>query len=134
MLNLSSLMPEEHKEMSAELHLKHPVTGEELETEDGQPITISLMGMESSVAKKMIKNRGQKMMNNRKGLKMDVDEAMRFNASLLANLTTHWSGICDNDQELQCSKAVAEELYIKHSWIRDQVDEFVSDRENFFKA
>ena len=134
MLNLSSLMPQEQKEMTSVLHLKHPVTNELLELEDGSPLTIELMGMESAVAKNIVKARSQKMMNSRKGLKLDIDEAMSFNANLLSKLTVGWTNISDDDTMIEFSKAAAHDLYMKHSWLRDQVDEFVTDRENFFKA
>lgn len=120
------------------LTLLDPRTGEELLDQDGKPVTITLLGRDSTVAKKESKRRSQEMLNRavRQGAtrKISVDETIESAVSLLSKLTVSWSGFSKNGQPYDFSPENAESLYSEFSWIREQVDEFVSDRQNFMAS
>ena len=117
---------------AATMTVTHPVTGDAL-THDGQEVTISVYGKDSDVARKAMKAAAQKAMNKRVQ-RADLDSAIHSAASLLAACTAGWSGVTEGGQPVEFSTANACELYTKYHWLREQVDEFIGDRANFFKA
>lgn len=115
-------------EQGAELTLEHPVTGEKIEG-----MTITLAGSDAKAFRskqkeiqaarlaKMLKKKGAGLQNS------DEEEA-----ELLASVTLGWSGIVVGGEKIKFSYAAAKKLYLDHNWIKEQVDEFVGNRANFF--
>ena len=133
-MDLSGLDFGQQSENVADMIVVHPVTQEEMYTEDGQPVTITLMGMESAVAKRMTKARAQKQLNSRKN-KVDIDEARSFTISLQAKLITKSFGLKENGVDIDLTdNDTAVDVLTRFSWLREQIDEFVTDRANFYKA
>lgn len=120
------------------LTLLDPRTGEDVLSKDGTPVTLTLLGRDSTVAKKEGKRRSQEMINKSLrgggGKKLSVDEAQEGAISLLAKLTVGWEGISDGGQPFVHTYENAVSLYTKFVWIREQVDEFISDRQNFMPS
>lgn len=117
---------------SADMVVTHPVTGEALK-HDGKDVIISLYGKDSDIARKAMKQAAQKALNKRIQ-RTDIDNAIGNAASLLASCTAGWSGITEGGKVVEFSHEAACELYTKYHWLREQVDEFIGDRANFFKA
>ena len=131
-MDLSQILPQDQLEQPAVLHLTHPVHGHELFNGD-IPMTISLLGGESTIAKQEIKKRAQRQLNSR--LKSEsIDALMANNVQFLAKLTMGWTGMSENGEPIELTLETAIDTYTKHQWIREQVDAFISDRANFTKA
>ena len=133
-MDLAGLDFSEKSENFADMIVIHPVTQEEMTGPDGEFVTITLLGMESAVAKRMTKARAQKQLNARKN-KIDIDEARAFTTSLQAKLIVKSHGLMENGQELDMTdSSVAVDVLTRFSWLREQIDEFVTDRGNFYKV
>ncbi len=133
-MDLAGLDFSEKSENFADMIVIHPVTQEEMIGPDGEFVTITLLGMESAVAKRMTKARAQKQLNARKN-KIDIDEARAFTTSLQAKLIVKSHGLMENGQELDMTNPkVAVDVLTRFSWLREQIDEFVTDRGNFYKV
>lgn len=132
-MDLSKFNLVEQAETPSVLLLCNPVNDEPLVTEDGDNVTLSLLGKDSHVAQAAIKQRTQKQLNKKK-LKFDVDELVEASIELLTAVTTGWENISENGTAIEFSKDNAKSLYTRYPWIREQADAFVSDRENFYKA
>ena len=134
LMDLAGLDFSEKSENFADMIVIHPVTQEEMIGPDGEFVTITLLGMESAVAKRMTKARAQKQLNARKN-KIDIDEARAFTTSLQAKLIVKSHGLMENGQELDMTDpSVAVDVLTRFSWLREQIDEFVTDRGNFYKV
>lgn len=134
-MDLANLDFSKNPEITAVLHVLHPITGEEMFADDGvTPVTITLLGMESAIAKRLTKARAQKQLNKRTN-KIDLDEARDFSISLQAKLIKESSGFKENGEQINLAENdVAVEILTRYSWLREQIDEFVTDRSNFYKA
>lgn len=133
-MDLANLDLSKNAEIEAVLHVVHPISLEEQFDDNGNPVTITVLGMESSIAKRIGKARAQKQLNSRKN-KQDLDEIKKFSISLLAKLTVASSGFKENGIEINLAdNNEAIRVYNQYSWLRDQLDEFIMDRANFYKA
>lgn len=102
--------------------------------EDGSPITITLLGKDSDAwikAENAATNRrlaqGTRIKLTAEGLKADAIAG-------LARVTVAWDGVGIGEAETPCTYENAVRLYTQAPAIREQVDEFISDRGNFTKA
>lgn len=116
----------------SEMVVRHPITGADLLDRNGEVVKIVLLGSDSSALREEMKARARKQLNRK--TKIDIDEAVKSSAEMLAVCTLSWSGIEENGEMLTCDKETATRIYLKYPWLREQVDAFVSDRENFYKA
>ena len=124
-------------EKGADMILEHPATGDPLEQENGDPVVITLLGMDSKAYRE--KNRDfqreriAKMARNRKKT-IDYTMSDEDACELLAACTKGWSGIDADGKPLEFSKEAAYDLYMENNWIREQADVFIGDRANFFTS
>ncbi len=133
-MDLANLDFGKNPEITAVMAVIHPITGEEMFQEDDTPVTVTLLGMESSIAKRITKARAQKQLNKR-NQKVDLDEAREFTISLQAKLITASQGLTENGQDLDLTDhATSVDVLTRYSWLREQIDEFITDRANFYKA
>lgn len=131
-MDLSKLDVVASADNGATLVVQHPITREDLLDSKGQPVTITLLGSDSSVLRNEMKARAKRQLDKR--IKPDLDDAIKASSEMLAVCTIGWSGIEDGGVALQCDKATITQTYMKYPWLREQVDAFVSDRENFYSA
>lgn len=116
-----------------ELQLVHPVTREPID------VTISIVGMDSAVYRKVAHaQRARRIKNIKPGsrnLPVSMDELEADAIEILAECTTGWKNLAFNGSELPFSKENAVMVYSspKTGWVREQVDEAISDRANFSK-
>lgn len=115
-------------EIGAELHVKHPVSGEPLYDKDGTPVTIRLVGKYSAAFRKASKTIAKKYIGKKD---IDLDAAESNAAFMLASATVGWSNFTENGEPIPFSIEAARKLYLDHAWLRDQVDEFVGNEANF---
>jgi len=122
----------ESADETAILELTDPSTGAPIQDSKGESIYIELYGYDSTV----FRNAKNRIMNKRIGKKKIVDTAEATesdNAELLAACTVSWAGIAKGGELLECTPANVKMVYLNVNWIKEQVDDFVGDRGNFFK-
>ena len=131
-MDLNDLNLDAQAEAGAEMHLAHPVTDEKL-MNDGKPMTLNLIGTES----KQYRAKEHEFQNKRlnkisRGKKLNMSVNDDETCDLLSVCIVGWSGLVMGGEEIEFSQREAVKLLMKFKWIRDQVDEFVGDRTNFF--
>jgi len=132
-MDLSTLSTN-NAETGAVMKLRHPLTDEVLLTDKGKEITITMLGADSSKYRKKqyeIQNaRVKSMMKNKdkKGFSFTENTV----CELLASCVVGWHGIVYDGKELKHTEENALMLFKTMLWVREQVDEFVEDRTNFF--
>jgi hypothetical protein len=124
-------------EDGAVLELKDPA-GEPILKDDGSPVTITLAGTESKKWKKARNAVGDRYLKNANPRNSSpvrtMDEALSDQAFQLASVTLAWDGVIVDGQELPCTHDNAKKIYLQYDWVREQVDLFVGERRNFWKA
>mgnify|MGYP003462676163 FL=1 len=134
-MDLAKLDMTEHANNSATLEVLHPITGEFLTDNAGNVVTIDLLGSDSTKMRNAMSARARKQLAQKKPNQITtIDDAERASAELLAEVVTGWHGVEENSTVLECTKDNVVYILTKYSWLRLQVDQFVSDRSNFFKA
>lgn len=125
-------------ERGADLELEHPATGETLMQDDGEtPVTITLLGQDSKAWRNKNREYQQKRiaaLAKRRKKTIDYTVSDEDACEMLAECTIGWAGIEEEGETLEFSKDAAFDLYMKYPWIREQCDEFIGDRANFFPS
>lgn len=111
---------------TATLHVRSPIDGKPLFREDGSPITITLSGRDSKLYADAQRAMVEARLNS--DAPVDADEAT---ASFMARCTVSWSGIEYNGDVLEKNFETARSLYKRLPWLREQIDNFASNRGNF---
>ena len=122
-MDLSKLDTRTTSEQGAVLELRHPATGERLDS-----VWIRLAGADSDIYRR-VQNRIVRRNFNRKG-KRSQDEIEEAVIEQLAGITLAWEGIELHGEYLECNQENAQRVY-QIPWIREQVAEFVNERANF---
>lgn len=112
------------------LQLSHPATGELLANEDGKKIGIDLLGADSSEYQNA-RRRWQTSRMSKRNKNPTIAEIEAAAIEWLAAVTVKFHNI-EFDGEKANEKAAAD-VYRDHAWIREQVEEFINDRANFFQ-
>jgi hypothetical protein len=140
MANLDNLDVVELANKGEVLEIIHPTTGAVLTDEGekaGDPKNIKnwfvkLLGSDSDTYRNAIKRNFERAQGN-KNKKLDIDEAKRKAAELLAKCTTDCY-IIEGDSAIKFSKDEMVRLYLKYPFLREQCEEFMADRGNFIKS
>ena len=123
---------------AARMIIKHPYSGLPIRDADGNEAWIELHSSDSEPARKAQRaiTNGRLAMRNRNAV--DAQRLETEGTELLADLTVGWNLLSLDGEKIDVpfSRGNAVELYAdRHmAWIREQVDAFVGDRENFSKA
>lgn len=133
-MDLAKLDLTEHANVGSVMEVLHPITGELMLTTNGEPVTITLLGADSTKMRQEMSNRAKKQLAAKSRQISSVDEAEKMSAELLATITVDWFGLSENGSEIVCNYDNAVGVYKKYSWLRQQVDAFTTDRANFYKA
>lgn len=117
------------------LELLHPVTGEVLTDDSKKPkaFYLRLLGSDSDAYRNALNRRFEQTQNSKKKAKIDLDVAKRKGAELLARCTTECFMIEDG-KVIEYSKNEMIRLYLKYPWMREQAEDFMSDRGNLIKS
>lgn len=110
--------------------------GAELEVLDpanGEPVGafIILAGADSSAHRKATAAIAKRRMNGVKGFRAKSFDPEKFEAEsieVLAACTLGWKGVFLDGSPLACSRDNAIMMYTRFPWLREQVDQFISDR------
>jgi hypothetical protein len=116
-------------ERGADVHIEHPVTEEPLFTEDGQPITIRVLGQDSREFRAAVTALADKASKG----KQSVEKTEAAAIELLSRIVVKWQGIMWEGKALDCTPENVRMFLTKFPPIRRQIDNFVADRANFTK-
>ena len=126
-VDLAALDVTSAAEKGAVLQLTHPVSGVELD------ISIRLAGMDSEQYQKAQRAAVNKRVNKRRRTPLDPEELAEESYTLLAKVTLGWEGIVLDGELIPFSQENARMIYKRFPWIREQVDQFTTDRGNFLQ-
>lgn len=134
-MDLAKLDLTEHANNGATLEVLHPISGELLTDNNNKPVTVTLLGSDSTQMREAMSARAKKQINSKKPNQITtIDDAEQASAELLASVVVSWSGIEENGKAVECNNQNVVAILKRYSWLRLQIDQFVSDRANFFKA
>lgn len=125
-------------EKTFEVHLEHPKTGAKLYNGD-VPMVVLVYGEQSESyqkAQKAILNKRLAMQGKKRGNTMTADELEAETLELMSKAVAGWSGLTMGGQEFPYSVDNARKLLQNKSfvWIRDQIDQAITDTANFMKS
>jgi hypothetical protein len=130
--DLNSLKPVKADD-GATLQIVHPESEEVI---DG--MTITLLGQDSKVYRKIQLAKQQAALNRiakgKKAIDLDAEKLAEDSIDDLVQLTTGWTGFVLDGSPLECTPENIRTVYGEWAWIKEQVQEFVADRSNFFRA
>ena len=93
------------------------------------PMQLFLVGHDS----KTYKAAAKRMSASVRSLKEDDDQGREEAAcQLLADCTKGWKGVVEGGEEVTFSKEAAKDLYMKYTWLYEQVNRAIVDRSRFF--
>lgn len=131
-MDLNSLKPLMADD-GAVLSLVHPETEEVIEG-----MTITLLGQDSKVYRKLQMGKQQAALNRmakgKKAIDLDAEKLSEDSIEDLVKLTTAWTGFALDGKDLELTPDNARMVYNEWSWIKEQVQEFVGNRANFFRT
>lgn len=116
-------------ERGADIHIEHPITEQPLFTDDGQPITIRVLGQDSREFRAAVAALADKAGKGKQTL--EKTEAMAID--LLSRVVMRWNGIMWEGKPLECTPENVRMFLTKFPPIRRQIDAFIADRANFTK-
>lgn len=129
--DLNSLKPVMADDGAA-LNIIHPETEEVI---DG--MTITLLGQDSKVYRKLQMAKQQAALNRmakgKKAIDLDAEKLSEDSIDDLVKLTTGWAGFSLDGKELEFTPENVRMVYTDWAWIKEQVQEFVGNRANFFR-
>jgi hypothetical protein len=74
------------------------------------------------------------MAKGKKALDLDAEKLSEDGIDDLVKLTTSWSGFLLDGKKLECTPENVRSVYSDWEWIKEQAQEFVANRANFFRA
>lgn len=131
-MDLNSLKPV-LADQGAVMQVVHPDTQEPIEG-----MTIKLLGQDSNIYEKITLKKQQsalaRISRGKNALDVDAAQMQADGISDLVALTVDWSGFELDGKALKATPEHYRQVYVGWRWIREQVQEFVADRANFFRA
>tara|TARA_B110000858_G_scaffold60708_1_gene70583 strand:- start:86 stop:484 length:399 start_codon:yes stop_codon:yes gene_type:complete len=116
--------------------IKHPTTGDVLKNDDGTDMTITVLAPHSKEYKKAQHEQISKRLKKaQKSKSQDVDYSDIEEATLevLAKVTKAWN-ITFGGEKPELTVAIAKSIYDEVFWIKNQIEEEVSDSLDFMKT
>jgi hypothetical protein len=119
-------------EEGIEIRLQHPSTGEYLTDENGDSLTITMLGKDSSTWQNAAKRVNARNANRYKGKTVPSSAMEAALYEILAESTLKWSKNIDFEGAvLKCTRENASMLYEQRNWIAEQVMEGAGERANY---
>lgn len=133
-MDLSSLDTRKAAGDGAKYQLRHPVEDTPITTDDGKPVTITVIGTDSEAFRRAAQAQANSRLKHGQRSRVTAETVESDATDLLVACTTGWSGIVVDGKELDFSAENARALYDRFPWIREQVSAFAAERANFLKA
>ena len=129
-MDLKDLKP---KSDTVEVEIVHPNTQDPLKNEDGSVMTITMYAPHSKEYKAVVHeqtNKRRKQTAKTKKIDITAQELERNGLELLAKVTKTWN-ITYGGEQPKFSVDAAVDLYDEVFWIKDQIEEAISDSLDF---
>ena len=121
---------------TVEVEILHPTTLEPLLNDNSKPMVITMYAPHSKEYKAAVHeqtNKRLKQAQSKKKVDLTAEDIEDATLDLFAKTTKSWN-ITYDGEEPNFSVSKAKEIYSEVFWIRDQIDEAVSNSLNFKKA
>jgi hypothetical protein len=126
-IDLSSLDSAARADEGARLHLVHPTTNEEL------GISLHLAGIDSAAHRRAVSIAANRRAKGGFRKQVTLEQVQEESIETLAACTLAWEGVRVDGKELAFSHAAAVSLYTRFPWLREQAEQFISDRANYLQ-
>lgn len=128
-------------ETGVEVALKR-IDGEPLLNAKKEPVTLTLIGADSKLYRKIVRKHARARVERTKKLKGEpqeddtlIEEIEAEDLELIVACTLGWSGILDSkNAPVKFSKKAAEAFYTQMPIAKEQADRAIVDRAHFIKA
>lgn len=127
-------------EAGVDVVIKKLNSTEPLKAANGDVVSIKVLGPDSgkyrSLSRAQIRKRLTKRAEGRTEVTdADMDENEHDAMEILAQCTVGWTGVLDKaGKAIACNPENALKLYESYPVVREQVDNFISERSNFLRA
>ena len=121
---------------TVEVEILHPTTLEPLLNDNSKPMVITMYAPHSKEYKAAVHeqtNKRLKQAQSKKKVDLTAEDIEDATLDLFAKTTKSWN-ITYDGEEPNFSVSKAKEIYSEVFWIRDQIDEAMSNSLNFKKA
>jgi len=121
---------------TVDVNIVHPTTLEPLLNDNSEPMVITMYAPHSKEYKAAIHeqtNKRLKQAQSKKKVDLTAEDIEDATLDLFAKTTKSWN-ITYDGEEPNFSVSKAKEIYSEVFWIKDQIDEAVSNSLNFKKA
>jgi len=121
---------------TVDVNIVHPTTLEPLLNDNSDPMVITMYAPHSKEYKAAVHeqtNKRLKQAQSKKKVDLTAEDIEDATLDLFAKTTKSWN-ITYDGEEPDFSVSKAKEIYSEVFWIRDQIDEAVSNSLNFKKA
>ncbi len=129
-MDLKDLTP---KSDTIEVEIKHPITGEALKNDDDTPMTITLHATHSKDYKGVMHEQTNRRLKAASATgKVDItsEELEENTLEVLAKATKSWN-LTFGGEKPELTVDAAKKLYTEVFWIKDQLDEGISNSMGF---
>jgi hypothetical protein len=129
-MDLKDLTP---KSDTIEVEIKHPITGEALKNDDDTPMTITLHATHSKEYKSVMHEQTNRRLKAASATgKVDItsEELEENTLEVLAKATKSWN-LTFGGEKPELTVDEAKKLYTEVFWIKDQLDEGISNSMGF---
>jgi hypothetical protein len=129
-MDLKDLTP---KSDTIEVEIKHPITGEALKNDDDTPMTITLHATHSKEYKSVMHEQTNRRLKAASATgKVDItsEELEENTLEVLAKATKSWN-LTFGGEKPELTVDAAKKLYTEVFWIKDQLDEGISNSMGF---
>lgn len=110
----------------------HGPSGQPVIQDDGEPVTLCLLGDDSDALVKFDRVTTNQHLRGSQTITAELAEAKQINR--LARACVGWTGVVLDGKPLEHSEENAKVLFKRFRWLRQQAAMFISDRANFLKA
>lgn len=116
-----------------------PVTRQPFLKKDGSSITMKIYGFDNEEVQKTYRRLNNKRLaavakSGGRGIRITSEEVEAEAIEKIAASIAGWSGFEEDGKEFPYNKSNAASLLKRLPWLRDQVEDFMNDRQNFIKA
>lgn len=113
------------------MQITHPVTNVPMCEKDGTKVGINLLGLDSDKFRQIKHKATNRTLNKKRNQVRTAEQIEEDSVRNIAALATGWQGIDNKGKPREFSIDEVVALLTEEPWIREQCEEFVSDRANF---
>jgi glutamine amidotransferase-like uncharacterized protein len=114
-------------DVGAECVIKNPVTGEDT------PAYLMLAGADSLVYKHAQHRIANARINRKSTARITIEEIEAEQIGVLVECTIGWDGMVMGGVEMPFDRATVRRMYEKFPTVREQAEQFISDRGNYLR-